>query len=143
MADHGSRFPQIMLNDVAFLIDNYSININHLRMELPGIKETVLRELVEASAELTVRIVGKDNALIVLFRLASGEKVLVTTRGGIRLFASLDTAAAFLGELGVIRFEIDISHYRPGRLRGPRPDRAAALRLTRTRMRQQPLGLEI
>jgi len=112
-------------------------------MELAGIRETVLRELIQASAELSARIVGKDNALMVLVRLASGEKTLVTTRGSIRLFASLNTAAAFLGDMGLVRFEIDISHYRPGRLRGPRPDRAAALRLTRTRMQQQPLGLEI
>ena len=111
-------------------------------MEFAGIKETVVRELVQASAEVGARIVGKDNALIILIALPSGEKTLVTTRGAIRRFASLNTAAAFLGDMGLLRFEIDISHYRPGRLRAPRPDRAAALRLTRTRMRQQPLGLE-
>jgi len=112
-------------------------------MEVAGIRESVLRELIEASAEITARVVGKDNAFIILVRLASGEKTLVTSRGRIRLFASLNTAASFLGDLRLVRFEIDISHYRPGRLRGPRPDRAEALKLTRTRLRQQPLGLEL
>lgn len=105
------------------------------------IKESVLREIVQASAEVTARIVGKENAFVVIVRLASGEKILTTARGKTRLFASLDTAASYVGELGLLRFDVDISHYRPGRLRGPRPDRAEALRHTRTRMRQQSLVL--
>lgn len=102
-----------------------------------------MRELIQASAEITARIVGKESAFMILLHLASGEKTLMTSRGSVRLFASLDTAAAFLGELGLLQFDIDISHYRPGRLRGPRPDRAEALRHTRTRMQQQSLGLEL
>jgi hypothetical protein len=112
-------------------------------MEVIGIKEQVLRELIEASPEITARVVGKQSAFTIHVKLASGEKTLVTARGTVRLFASLNTTAAFLGSLGLLRFEIDISHYRAGRLRGPRPDRAAALRQTRTRMQQQVLGLEI
>jgi len=112
-------------------------------MEIAGIKEPVLREIVQASADVSARIVGKENAFFVIAQLASGEKTVMTTRGNTRLFASLDTAAAFIGDLGLIRFEVDISHYTGGRLRAPRPDRAEALRNTRTRLRQQPLGLEI
>jgi hypothetical protein len=133
-----------MLNDASNLVDElHEQRYYAYGMEIPGIKETVLRELIQASTELTARIVGRDNGFIVLFRLASGEKALVTTRGAMRFFASLNTAAAFLGDMGLLRFEIDISHYRPGRLRSPRPDRAAALRLTKTKLRQQPLALEI
>jgi len=110
-------------------------------IEASGIKEQVLREIVQASPEITARIVGKDRAFAVIVRLASGEKILMTARGGVRLFASLDTAAAFVGDLGLLQFDVDISHYRPGRLRAPRPDRAAALRQTRTKMRQQSLEL--
>jgi hypothetical protein len=112
-------------------------------MDVPGIKESILRELVQASAEVSARIVGKETAFLVFVRLASGEKRLMTSRGAVRLFASLDTAASFLADLGLIRFDVDISHYHPGRLRGPRPDRSEALKLTRTRMRQQSLGLQI
>jgi hypothetical protein len=106
-----------------------------------GIRELVLRELVQASAEVTARIVGKENSFRVVVKLTSGEKTVVTSRGQIRLFASLDTAASFIGELGLVSFDVDISHYKPGRLRAPRPDRAEALRHTRTKLRQQPLGL--
>jgi hypothetical protein len=134
-----------MLFDMAIVIDIVAINIILLliMIEFVGIRETVLRQLVQASAEVSARIVGKDSSFSIVVHLGSGDKTVVTTRGNIRLFASLDTAAAFVGDLGLVRFYVDISHYRPGRLRGPRPDRAAALRQTRTRMQQQPLGLEI
>jgi len=112
-------------------------------MDVVGITEPILKQLAEASAEMSARIVGQQNALIVIVRVGSGEKTVVTTRGNVRQFASLDTAAGFVRELGISRFEVDVSFYKPGRLRNARPDRAEALRLTRTRMYQQPLGLEL
>jgi hypothetical protein len=112
-------------------------------MDIVGITEPILRQLVEASAEMSARIVGQQNALIIVVRVGSGEKTVVTTRGNIRQFASLDTAAGFVRDLGISRFEVDVSFYKPGRLRNARPDRAQALRLTRTRMYQPPLGLEL
>ena len=112
-------------------------------MDVPGITEPILRQFVEASAEMSARIVGTDNAFMVVVRVGSGEKTVVTTRGNVRLFATLDTAAGFVRDLGLSRFEVDISFYKPGRLRNARPDRAEALRNTRTKMYQQPLGLEL
>jgi len=112
-------------------------------MDAPAITEPILKQLAEAAAEMSARIVGQQNAFVVLIRVGSGEKTVVTTRGNIRLFASLDTAAGFVRDLGVSRFEVDISFYKPGRLRNARPDRAEALRHTRTRMYQAPLGLEL
>lgn len=112
-------------------------------MVTPGITEPILRQLMEASAEMSARIIGTEKAFIVLVRVGSGEKRVVTTRGNVRLFASLDTAAGFVKDLGLARFEVDISFYKPGRLRSARPDRAEALRHTRTRMYQELLGLEL
>jgi len=108
-----------------------------------GIKELVLKELVGASAEVTARIIGKEKGFQVNVRLASGEKPLVTSRGSVRVFASLDTVASYVGDLGLLRFDVDISHYKAGRLRRPRPDRAEAMRKTRTKLHQQSLGLEM
>lgn len=92
---------------------------------------------------MSARVLGTDNAFMVVVRVGSGEKTVVTTRGNVRLFATLDTAAGFVRDMGLCRFEVDISFYKPGRLRGARPDRAEALRNTRTKMYQQPLGLEL
>jgi len=80
---------------------------------------------------------GKGSGFAVVVTLGSAEKILMTSRGRTRLFASLDTAATFVKDIGVSQFEVDVSRYEPGRLRSARPDRAAALRLTRTRMHQE------
>ncbi|SRR5260221_1817484 len=112
-------------------------------MEFLGIKEIVLKELVGASAGVNARIIGKQNGFQIILQFISGEKTLINSRGDIRLFASLDTAASYVGDLGLLQFEVDISHYKAGRLRRPRPDRAEAMRKTRTKLHQQSLGLEI
>jgi hypothetical protein len=65
--------------------------------------------------------------------------VLGNSRGNLRQFASLNTAVDFLRRVGVARFEVDAEEYERGRTRKPRPDRAEALRGTRTRPRQQSL----
>jgi hypothetical protein len=104
------------------------------------IREPILRELVEASAEVAAVISGEGNGFAVIVRLGDSEKSLATSRGKIRLFASLDTAGAFVQGIGISRFEVDMTRHQRGRLRKARPDRAEAMRLTRTRMQQQPLS---
>lgn len=69
------------------------------------------------------------------------ERTLETARGSTRLFASLDTVASFVCEVGIPRFDVDMTDYQPGRLRKARPDRSVALKQTRTRMQQQALGI--
>ena len=98
-----------------------------------------MRELIQASAEVEVAAVGEQQGFSLHFRFGSAEKMLATSRGTVRLFASLDTAGAFIRNVGISSFEVDMTRHQPGRLRSPRPDRAAALRGTRTRPRQQPL----
>jgi hypothetical protein len=101
------------------------------------IKEPVLRELVQASAVTRATATGQDTGFSVIVRC--GEKTLATTRGSVRLFASLDTAGAFFRDVGLPQFEVDMSGHEPGRLRKARPDRAEALRHTRTKMQQQAI----
>jgi hypothetical protein len=109
---------------------------------LNTIKEPILRELVQASAQVGAVISGEGNGFAVLVRLGEVERSLATSRGKIRLFASLDTVGAFIQGIGISRFEVDMSRHQPGRLRKARPDRAEAMRLSRTRMQQQLLGFE-
>lgn len=104
------------------------------------IKEPVLRELKEASALMGARITGQQKGFAVVFKIgANGEKVLARQRGGTRLFASLNSAGAFICDLGLPRFDVDMSGHVPGRLRKARPDRAEAMRRTRTKLHQEPL----
>jgi hypothetical protein len=107
------------------------------------IKEPVLRELKEASALMGARITGQEKGFAVVFKIGTnGEKVLARQRGGTRLFASLNSAGAFIRDLGLPKFDVDMNGHVPGRLRKARPDRAEAMRRTRTRMHQDSLFTE-
>ncbi len=109
------------------------------KMDFAGIKQPILKAVVEISTGMAVRIIGREKGFQLLLQFNSGEKTLINSRGEVRLFASLDSVASYLAALGLLQFEVDMSHYRPGRLRGPRPDRAEALKRTRTKLRQQSL----
>lgn len=110
--------------------------------DITTIKESILRELISAAEQVQATVLGQKQGFALTFRVGPVEKRLATARGAVRLFASLDTAGAFVRNLGISRFEVDMASHEPGRLRGPRPDRAEALRATRTALRQQPLGFE-
>jgi hypothetical protein len=103
------------------------------------IKEPVLRELIQASAVTRATVTGQEKGFSLIVHYGSGERTLATTRGAVRLFASLDTAGAFVRDVGLPRFDVDMSGHEPGRLRKARPDRAEALRHTRTKMQQQAI----
>jgi hypothetical protein len=109
--------------------------------ELQTIKEPVLRELIQASEAVSAIVSGRERGFAVLVHLGTSDKLLATSKGAVRLFASLDTACSFVKDLGLERFEVDMSGYQPGRLRSARPDRAEALKLSRTKMQQQDLEL--
>lgn len=103
------------------------------------IKEPVLRELVQADPSVSATVTGQERGFAVVLRIGTADRLLATTRGAVRLFASLDTAGAFVRDIGIPQFYVDMTSHEPGRLRKPRPDRAEALRGTRTRLQQQPL----
>jgi hypothetical protein len=86
---------------------------------------------------------GQQRGYALLVQVGGGQKTLVTSRGGVRLFATLDTAGAFVRGLGIPQFGVDMSGHTPGLLRKPRPDRAEALRGTRTKLQQQALEFAI
>ena len=106
------------------------------------IKADLVRQLIEATGRAEGIAVGGRGGFALLFRIGELEKTLVNSRGEVRRFASLNTAGTFLRDIGVSRFEVDMTRYEPGRLRAPRPDRAEALKGTRTRLRQQPLEFQ-
>ena len=124
-----------------FIDNQFSLTDNIATMQsVPQatIKEPVLRELVQAETSVGATVSGQQSGYAVQVRLGGGQKVLITSRGTIRLFASLDTAGAFVSGLGIPHFEVDMTGHAPGRLRKPRPDRAEAMRRTRTKLQQQP-----
>src|SRR5690349_19099027 len=99
---------------------------------MSAITETSLRQVIDAGAvdEAVIRGIPGGFAVEVNPNGLS-PKWLVTVRGEVRRFATLDTAGAVLRDLGLSAFRVDMEGHQPGRLRAPRPDRAAALRKTR------------
>ena len=112
--------------------------------QLDSITEGTLRELFAAGVVREVLLFGLDSGGFGIRIIYGGEgrqldKVLGTSRGGMRRYASLDTAALFMRDLGVERFAVDMTSYEPGLVRSPRPDRAEALKKTRTVPKQGSL----
>jgi hypothetical protein len=107
----------------------------------PSIKEPVLRQLVESSALSAATANGRLGGfeLSVTCGALDVQRLLANTRGEPRIFSNLNTLAQFLQKIGVSRFEVDVTNYKQARVRPARPDRAEALRKTRTRPRQTPI----
>lgn len=110
-------------------------------MDNPGlISETALRHLVDMQALGVVVVTGVPSGFTVNVKSGAGiGKKLQTVRGEVRRFASLDTAGSFLKDIGLTNFVVETGGFEPGRLRGARPDRSAALKKTRTQPKQQEL----
>lgn len=104
-----------------------------------SIKETTLRALIEAGSNWAACVIGEAGGFSIEFSQGDTVRRLASTRGETRKFASLNTALDFLKNLGIHTFTVNGAAYRRGRIRKPRPDRAEALRKTRTLLRQQDL----
>ena len=100
------------------------------------VTETVLRDLVEAGVVEAITATGKAGGFEVVVKFGNAERVLGNARGAGKVFASLDTIAVQLLRLGIKEFVVKAAGYKPGRVRGPRPDRAKALR----RATKQPVN---
>lgn len=104
-----------------------------------AIRESTIREMIQGGSAWTACLKGETGGFSVVFRFKDNSRTLASSRGQLRRFASLNTAADFLKQLGIYTFEVDTSLYIAGRIRKARPDRAEALRKTRTIPRQQEL----
>lgn len=103
------------------------------------IKEASLKELVAANSINGAVVIGQYRGFGISIRCGDNYKTLMTARGIARLFGSLDSAMAFLRRLGISRFEVDSTEYERALLRSPRPDRAKALKQTKTKLTQSKL----
>lgn len=92
------------------------------------VKIATLRELVEAGSVRGVSLLGQKGGYAVSVRYGMAERILAGRDGDPRVFATLDTAARTLRELGVAAFDVNGANFEPGRLRPSRPELAASMR---------------
>jgi len=102
------------------------------------IKEPMLRYFAQNRTIRNACVSGQDGGYVIKIQFKDYVGTLVSSRGGPRLF-TLDNAAKYLRSIGLPRFEVDASGFVPGRIRGPRPDRAVALRTTKTKSPKESL----
>ncbi len=103
------------------------------------IRENTLRELVTAGSIRSASAIGRQGGFAVSVQCDHVQRTLGSTRGSVRIFPNLTSLAMFLRGLGITQFDVDSMSYEPGRVRSARPDRAEALRRTRTTLRQSDL----
>jgi hypothetical protein len=107
------------------------------------IKEPTLRELARANSLSGAIAVGQRGgyAITVKYGMGEAQRLLANARGETRVFSNLNTLANFLQRIGISQFKVDSSRYERARIRARRPDRAAAMKRTRTRPQQTTLEL--
>ena len=122
--------------------------VENISLESGGsiVTERTLRDFVGAGSVGAVAVIGAPEGGVGIAAFCGGQekghwRTLGTSRRAIRRFASIDTAAALLRNIGVPHFQVDVMSLRPGRVRPARPDRSAALRRTRTRPSQASFPL--
>jgi hypothetical protein len=100
------------------------------------VTESTLRDLAAAGVVEAITATAKAGGFEVVVKFGNATPVLGNARGEPKLYASLDTIAAQLLNVGIKGFIVDATGYKPGRVRAARPDRAEAMR--RTQPKQPP-----
>lgn len=93
--------------------------------------EAALRELVAGGLVTYFVARGREGGFTLEAQMGTEPDktvILGNSRSGARLFASLSTVALLLRRLGINRFTVEASQFRPGRLRAARPERSAAMK---------------
>ncbi|OJA66144.1 hypothetical protein BGV71_32125 [Burkholderia ubonensis] len=82
-------------------------------MATDTIDQKTLSGLIEAGAVRTAHVVGQRGGWGVLFKYGMTERPLATQRGHVRMWSKFETLAAYLRELGIVRFDVDAAQYDP------------------------------
>lgn len=97
-------------------------------LPLATVLESTLRDVVATGVVETVTAVGMPGHFVVVVRIGDADRLIAGTRGKPRAFASVASVVTFLTKIGVLKFQVDATDFKPGRVRGPRPDRAEAMK---------------
>ncbi|ELG9628844.1 hypothetical protein ROM75_002403 [Vibrio vulnificus] len=77
-------------------------------MDYEVINAKHLKLLVSENVSLSYLLSAKQTGYVLSIRSSNGEKMLISQRGGVRTFRTLDAAYSFLRDLNVKTFEVQI-----------------------------------
>jgi hypothetical protein len=80
-------------------------------MTIDTISHVVLKQLAKANAVHFAVLVGQPGGFALRVRYNLEEKAVVTARGKLRVFSSLDTAFGYLHKFKISRFEVNSASY--------------------------------
>lgn len=92
---------------------------------LPLLQQASLRDFVAAGSINKVLAVGRTGGFELQVHVGDAAATLGNTRGGTRLFGSIDSITSLLQRVGVTSFEVDIAHFSPAPLRTLRAEMSA------------------
>ena len=72
------------------------------------ISTPILKELIAASAVTSLLARATPQGFTLVAKIAGEERVLETQRGGVRQFKHLDALAAYVSQLGVTHFQVEL-----------------------------------
>ena len=92
------------------------------------LQEVSLRELIAAGVVTGLVARAESAGFVIDIGIGERKAILGSVRGQPRLFASMETIATLLLRLGCPVFQVDATHFVPGRVRAARPDRSEAMK---------------
>ena len=95
------------------------------------LQEASLRELIAAGVVTDLVARAESAGFVIDIGIGDRKAILSNVRGQPRVFASMETIATLLLRLGYPTFQVDATHFVPGRVRAARPDRSEAMKLAR------------
>jgi hypothetical protein len=72
-----------------------------------------LSQLVAAGAISAAHVLGQKGGWGVLFKYGVTERALGTQRGNVRVFKRFEAIVSYLGEMGIVQFDVDATQYDP------------------------------
>jgi hypothetical protein len=93
------------------------------------IDHAALSTLIETGVVRAAQIVGQPGGWGVVFQYGMTQRTLAAKRGAVRIFRRFETLAAYLRDLGIVKYQVDASHYDPMALQPTRHRTDASARM--------------
>jgi hypothetical protein len=93
------------------------------------IDHAALTTLMEAGAVRTTHVVGQPGGWGIVIHYGMTQRTLAAKRGAVRIFRRFETLAAYLRDLGIVKYQVDASHYDPTSLQPSRQRTDASARM--------------
>lgn len=93
------------------------------------IDHAALSILIEAGTVRAAQVVGQPGGWGVVIEYGMTQRTLAAKRGAIRIFRRFETLAAYLRDLGIVKYQVDASHYDPATLLPTRQRSDASARM--------------